>query len=162
MANHCDIGKKFEHDLKFKILPRLKRKVLLHHKDRLSQRSLGDFQIEVIESGQVKEIDAKAEWLASGNFPIEIMQDWKTCDHGWYLHLFSHEVWYGRYDRQSAKLVDVHVIDLQQVRRLPVETTKQWRVARTTKGQGDTILVLAPLDELIAKGCAEEVQGYEW
>lgn len=157
------IAKMFEQDLVSNIFPLTGYQVLRKYGDRISQRQLGDFRILNRQSKNIKEVDAKAEWYVSReNFPIEIMQDWKSNDQGWYLHLNAHEIWYGRYIQGSRDLYDLHVIDLPKLKVLSGEITSRWKITRTTKNQGDTILALAPLSELVATQCARKVEIDGW
>ncbi len=151
MSSKASLGEKFESDL-LELLPKLGFAVVEKYKTRLKQRDLGDFRIRD-KNGHEYDIDAKAEVSRSGNFPIEVCQDWVSGDPGWFAKHID-EVWYGRY--HAEKLSDVYRVDLNSIRRLSSRQVAGWRATPTTinASQTRTLLVLAPLDDLVRLGCA--------
>ena len=151
-----DVGRRFERDLAMNIFPAIGHRVVEEHNTKAKQRFRGDFSVEVLRTGEVKEIDAKAEFKRSENFPIELVQDWISGDMGWYYELRCDEIWYGRYTpTASPTLFDVHVIDFHKLWMIDDEVRKRWSVRKCSSGYGETILSLAPLKELVELGCAE-------
>lgn len=151
-----DVGRRFERELARDIFPAIGHRVIEEHNTKAKQRFRGDFSVEVLRTGEVKEIDAKAEFKRSDNFPIELVQDWISGDMGWYYELRCDEIWYGRYTTTTAStLSDIHVIDFRKLWLLDDEVRRRWPVRKCSSGYGETILSLAPLKELIELGCAE-------
>lgn len=154
--SRMNIGEVFEKEIQ-KLWPDLGVQVVDSFRDRLSQRQYGDFQIVRDEKGQILNVDAKAEQVDHGNFPIEIMQDWPSNDIGWFYTLTScDEIWYGVYTKDHPpKLKRVWRISMRRLRRLPSDVTSQFALRFCQKRQGETINVLAPLATLQEYGVAQ-------
>ncbi len=146
------IEDRFIGDMTQEIWPMLGASVLCRINGRLGQSLYGDYRIEI--DGKVRYVDIKAEEKKTPNFPIEVIQDWPTMDRGWFNALSAcDEIWYGQYGDD----LQVWRIGLHRLRVFAPRIGKGWRAVMCTSGQGLTVLILAPLEELIAEKVARQV-----
>ena len=152
VTKRMTVEERFIGDITKEVWPVLNISVKRQITGRLGQSLYGDYVIAV--DGKTRYVDIKAEEKKSPNFPIEVIQDWPSMDRGWFNALSAcDEIWYGQYGDDLL----VWRIGMHRLRALAPRIGTAWRSAVCASGQGVTVLILAPLDELVNEKVAFQV-----
>jgi len=117
--------------------------------EREKQRAFGDYVIK--EGACVLTVDVKGETNATGNFPIELIQDVESMDLGWFYTLRCDEIWY--YTKAQGY---VWRIDFAKLHKKIGRGKDRWRSTSATGKYGWTVILLAPFDDLMDLGISKK------
>jgi len=134
--------------------PKIGIKIIKTYTNKNDQENKGDYQI--IYKCETYNIDIKAEYDMPPNFPIELLQDIRTCDLGWFYKLQEcNGIYYGCFNKDWSVRYN-YGINLPKLRRYDFMIGRvKWN--NDPKRYGYTIFFAAPLDHLVKLNIAEKI-----